>query len=136
MIPALDHFLGILAVGLTAFFVARTWRTFKFVQPYLERGVKPWACNVCMGWWNAVLVALVVYAVQSGAVEAFFSWRPWSAREALQMYWLDGFRWFLYAPPAAALAMLLLDHYAGLPHELPDMDDDDDKGGPGTPSPA
>lgn len=135
---ALDHLVGVLAVAFTAFLCARTWRTFGFVQPWLEHGVKPWSCNLCMGWWNALGVALVAYIVLSGAFEAFLTWRPWTAREALLSYWAEGARWFLYAPPAGGITMLLLDHYAGLPHALPEMNDmdDDAPGGPGTPSPA
>ena len=120
----MNHLIGILAVALTGYFTARVVRTLGFVQPWLVRGVKPWACNVCMGWWGAVLAASVAYLVLSGGLEAFLTWRPYSFNQALVMYWGEGQRWFLYTPPAAGIAVTLLDHYAGLPHELPDLPDD------------
>lgn len=45
-----------LAVSLFAYWLVKLIRGFKFVQPNLIDGIKPWACNVCMSFWTTMLL--------------------------------------------------------------------------------
>lgn len=65
----LNLILTAIVVGATAAGFALALRALPFVGRWVEAGIKPWACDVCLGFWSTCLVALV-YWVATGAVLA------------------------------------------------------------------
>ena len=50
-----DVLLGAFVVGMSGAAVPPIVRALPFVVPWLERGVKPWACDLCMSFWSTIL---------------------------------------------------------------------------------
>ena len=56
-------------VGSTAAGFALALRSLPPFRRWVDAGIKPWACDVCLGFWATLAVALV-YWIATGAVLA------------------------------------------------------------------
>lgn len=92
MIGALELLGRAIAIGSTAAGAVHAIRTLPPVARLVERGVKPWACDVCSAFWLTVFVGAPL--------------------GLLDLWW-----WFA-TPPAYALA-LWLTRFLGAPQGLP-----------------
>ena len=59
MIDALPVLLHAIVIGATAAGLVFAARTLAPVARWVDRGIKPWACDVCASFWATVLCALV-----------------------------------------------------------------------------
>jgi hypothetical protein len=55
-VNVLELLLRALLVGATAAGLVHAVRTLPPVERLVQRGVKPWACDVCMSFWCTLLV--------------------------------------------------------------------------------
>lgn len=116
--------LLVVGCGLSGFGVARTVRTFQWVQPFLHRGVKPFACNLCMGFWGTLVGTLMLLAVAC-AIQPFTAWKDTGLPPAvaLEAFGAEVLRWLPFVPlvwwPGAAIPVMLLDRYSGIVAEAP-----------------
>lgn len=65
----LELLITSIIVGATAAGFALAVRALPGVSRWVSEGTKPWACDICLGFWSTCLVALV-YWVASGIVLA------------------------------------------------------------------
>lgn len=61
---ALGWLAAVVLVGLSAAGFVQLVRVIPPGPRMVARGTKPWACDLCMSWWTALVVAMVL----SGAV--------------------------------------------------------------------
>jgi hypothetical protein len=65
----LNLILTAIVVGSTAAGFALALRALPVIRNWVESGIKPWACDICLGFWSTLVVALV-YWIATGAVLA------------------------------------------------------------------
>jgi hypothetical protein len=79
--------LGFVAAGMTVLI-----RVLPFIAPYVEKGVKPWACDKCMSFW------LILFSA-AGA--------PTLANDVIGYHFIYG-DFLLAAPAAYAVSLFML----------------------------
>lgn len=65
----LNLILTAIVFGATAAGFALALRALPVIRSWVDAGTKPWACDICLGFWSTCLVALV-YWFATGAVLA------------------------------------------------------------------
>jgi len=65
----LNLILTAIVIGSTAAGFALALRALPGVRGWVEAGIKPWACDICLSFWSTAVVALV-YWIASGALLA------------------------------------------------------------------
>ncbi|MFH1690390.1 MAG: hypothetical protein ABIE42_09165 [Candidatus Eisenbacteria bacterium] len=48
--------MWLIAGALAAYLIVQFVRSFKVVRGWMIRGIKPWACDLCMSLWASILV--------------------------------------------------------------------------------
>lgn len=54
----IDLLVWALIVGMSAAAIPPCVRTRDYVQDWMLRGIKPWACDLCMSFWSTVFATL------------------------------------------------------------------------------
>lgn len=70
-LEVLDLLLMALLVGLSSAGLTIVVRHAPFIRGWVERGIKPWACDVCMTFWG---VLIFTAALQLKEPQALWVW--------------------------------------------------------------
>lgn len=62
-LTALGWLAAVVAFGLSAAGLVQLVRVVPPGPKMVQRGTKPWACDLCMSWWSAVLLVAVACAM-------------------------------------------------------------------------
>jgi ABC-type transport system involved in cytochrome c biogenesis permease subunit len=73
----LNHLVALIVAALGAVGITVVLRAVPPFSRWNERGVKPWACDLCMSFWTTALCLAVGAATHHvSMLEAFFLWMP------------------------------------------------------------
>ena len=82
--------LAAILVGLGSFAIVELVRRLPVIEQWTLRGMRPWACNLCMSFWtSALMIFLMCLAYHSVAARV----PPWAT---LFMIWPAGMAIALY----------------------------------------
>ena len=57
--PVFDLTLYVVLVALSAASIVPVVRALPGVQGWVQRGIKPWACDLCMSFWSTIFTTTV-----------------------------------------------------------------------------
>lgn len=59
LLEILQVIAAALLIGMSAAAVPPVLRALPFISDWTARGIKPWACDLCMSFWSTVLSTLI-----------------------------------------------------------------------------
>lgn len=57
--PGFDLTLYVVLVALSAASIVPVVRALPGIQGWVQRGIKPWACDLCMSFWSTIFTTVV-----------------------------------------------------------------------------
>lgn len=70
-------FLASIIAGLGSVGITIVLRAIPPFEGWNERGIKPWACDLCMSFWcSAICLAVGVVFAELSPSDAFMAWMP------------------------------------------------------------
>ncbi len=110
MVELLELALYALVAGATAVGTTEAIRQAPYIRDLNERGVKPWACDLCMSFWVTLIVALLgAFLPEQAEPGRLWAWMP---SFAVAYTWLTR---VTPAPPDGG-------GFPGLPDEIDDSE--------------